>query len=161
MKRILHLLLLLVSVPMLLSACGWRKNCEVAHNDDRTYTLRICTDKKSYDFGEPVHITFTVTNISTETLEWDGGDKPVMDIEAGNAQWSEGQQLTPALTRMTLKPDKSRTIELTWPTPKIDIQEFRGHFPELGPLRFFAWGIVRSRPGTRGSVWVSIAYRRP
>ncbi|HIP96942.1 MAG TPA: hypothetical protein EYH32_06990, partial [Anaerolineae bacterium] len=61
----------------LLAACGPRENCAQSHDprDARTNrytrTLRICTDKKKYDFGEPVHITFTVTNISDETLEFD------------------------------------------------------------------------------------------
>ena len=161
MKRILHLLLLLVSVPMLLSACGPRKNCAESHDPRNTRTLQICTDKKSYDFGEPVHITFTVTNISTETLEFNGGDKAVIDIRIAPEQWSDERELTPAPTQMTLEPDESRTIEWVWPTPEVDIQEFRGHFPEFGPLTFQAFGIVRPRPGTRRSVWMSIAYRRP
>ena len=157
MKTKPWLLLLLALALALLTTCGPKQNCAESHDPRNTRTLRICTDKKKYDFGEPVHITFTVTNISDETLEFDGGDKPVIDIGIAQEYWSDGQELTPELTRVTLEPGESRTIELVWPTPRTDLEALSGY----GALHISVGGYVRPFPGTDRVVGVDVHYRSP
>lgn len=161
MKEKSRLLLLLALALALLTACGTRENCAVSHDPGRTRAFRICTDKRKYDFGEPIHITFTVTNISDETLEWNGGDEPAMDIRITPEHWSDEQELVPELTRMTLEPDESRTIKWVWPTPGTDLSEI-GFPPEGGSTGISVFGTVRPLPGTEdGAVGVHAYYRRP
>jgi len=159
-KRLQWLGLLALLAACLLTACGPKENCAEAHNDDRTYRLGICTDKRKYDFGEPIHITFTVTNISDGTLKFDGGDKPALDIGIAQRYWSDGRELTPDLTQVTLEPGESRTIELVWPTPGTDLEEI-SFPPEGGLTSIGVQGIVRPFPGTDRAVGVYAYYRRP
>lgn len=160
MKANPRLLLLLALALTLLGACGLRKNCEVIHDPRRTRTLRICTDKKKYDFGEPIHITFTVTNLSDETLEFNGGDKAALDIRVEGEHWSDGRELTPELTRMTLEPDESRALNWVWPTPGTDLKKVNPPPPEWGLTSIYVFGLVTPRPGaSRSAVGVTAYYR--
>lgn len=155
--------LLLLLALTLLAACGPKENCAEAHNDDRTYRLHICTDKEKYDFGAPISITFTVTNISDEPLTLDGGDEPAMDIYVEGEHWSDEQGLTLDLTHVTLEPGKSRTLSWVWPTPRTDLKEI-SFPPDAFPpdASIGVDGIVIPRPGASSrTVWVDVYYRRP
>ncbi len=133
---ILILIFLICCIPM--ARVGfelWRPNCETTYNGERTIRSQICTNKKSYDFGEPIYITFTITNVSREPQVLDGGDRSAVDIEIGyedydarkyiNEYWSDDKELTPELTRITLKPGESYTLKWVWPTPRTNMEALR------------------------------------
>ena len=152
MKTKPWLLLLLALALALLAACGPRKNCAESYDDRKTNLARICTNKKEYDFGEPIYITFTVTNVSDEPLVLNGGEKAAIDIRVQGEHWSDGRELAPELTRVTLEPGESRTLEWVWPTARTDLE----------PLKRISgvYGIVRPLPGTRRAVSVDVRYQR-
>jgi hypothetical protein len=163
MRRKIYLLCLLFLVPTFLAACGPRENCAQSHDPRNTRTLRICIDKEKYDFPEPIHITFTVTNISDETIEFNGGDKPALDIRVEGEHWSDGRELTPELTRVTLEPGESRVLNWVWPTSQTDLEELgRGFSPGPGMLSIGVDGIVIPQPNaSRRAVLVYAYYRYP
>ena len=154
--------LLVILVLVLLAACGPRENCMAGHDPLSTHQMRICADKEKYDFGAPIHVTFTVTNISDQPLVLDGGDEAAIDINVKGEHWSSERELTPDLTRVTLDPGESRTLEWVWPTPQTDLEALRVSFGEPGVLSIPVGGLVIPRPGASpGGVWVSAYYRRP
>jgi hypothetical protein len=162
MKRKTCLLLILALALTLLAACGPKENCAEAHNDDRTYRLHMCTDKEKYDFGEPVSIIFTVTNVSDESLTLDGGDEPALDICIRSECWSEGQEMTPELTRVTLESGGSRAITWVWPTADTDLEALERDSPPTSTVGGLVFGSVIPWPdASPRSVWVSVVYRRP
>ena len=155
--------LLIVLASVLLAACGPRENCAQSHDPRNTRTLRICIDKKKYNFGEPIHITFTVTNISDEPFTLDGGDEPAIDIRVEGEHWSDGRELTSELTRVTLEPDESRVLNWVWPTSQTDLEELgRGFSPGPGMLSIAVSGTVKPLPrASRGAALVDAYYRKP
>jgi hypothetical protein len=159
MNRKTCLVLLALALP-LLSACEPRENCAQAYND-RTYRLRICTDKREYDFGAPISITFTVTNFSDETLVLNGGGKPAMDIRVEDEYWSDEQEMTPELTRITLPPDGSHTITWVWPTSRTDLEALGHDFGELRLITISVFGIEFPIPGAEGLIGLLVYYRAP
>lgn len=99
--------------------------CEVNRDGSRTAEYRMCADKKEYRFGEPVHITFTIKNISGDTgrqdfgpIEFGNGVEPAMDIcdDELYACWSNNRTLTDDDKRFTLQLRESRTLTWTMPT---------------------------------------------
>ncbi len=164
---------LIILAPALLISCllttcnGSRaepeENCAEGYNDDKTYLSRICVDKAVYDFGEPVHISFVVTNVSDQPLTWDGGDSAAMDICVRDECWSDEQELALKLTYLTLEPNKSHIVEWVWPTTNTDLKALERHFPPdtstFGPL---VTGSSIPRPGASPrSIWTPIVYHRP
>ncbi|MCP4536057.1 MAG: hypothetical protein GY832_02825 [Chloroflexi bacterium] len=154
----LFLILLTILALWLSDLLGLSKNCDVAHNDRKTYASQICTDKKKYDFGEPIHITFTVTNISDETLDFNGGDKPALDILVEGERWLDERELTSELAHVTLEPGESHILNWVWPTPQTDLEPFKSYpVPSI-----FVFGTEISHPGAlEGDVWVQSYYRNP
>ncbi len=161
-------LLVVTLAPVFLTACLLasepRENCAESHDPRNTRTLRICTDndfRDMYEFGESVYITFTVTNISDERLVLDGGDKPALDICILRECWSDRQELTPKLTRVTLEPGESRILTWTWPTTDIDRDEMINDYGagELTFWSFHAHGVEIPLPGaTKSGVHVLFNY---
>ena len=108
----------------------WRQQhpqpyCLVTQNGSRTIEYKMCTDKKKYQYGEPIHVTFTIRNISGDTgrksfgpLEFGNGTGPAMDIcdPWQHACWSDEQTLTEEDKHFVLKLRESRTLTWTWPT---------------------------------------------
>jgi hypothetical protein len=162
MNRKTCFVLLALALP-LLNACEPRENCAEGHDPLNTHQMRICADKKEYDFGVPISITFTVTNVSDEPLTLDGGDQPALDIDVWREHWSDGQELTPELTRVTLEPGESRTINWVWPTSQTDFRLLINSFPpEGGRLTVRPLGTVIPLPGASPrAVWVDAYYRKP
>ncbi len=160
-------LLVVTLAPVCLTACLLaagepRENCAESHDPRNTRTLQICTDKSEYDFGEPIYITFTVTNISDEPLVWNGGDEPAVDIHVEGEYWSDEQELIIELTQVTLQPGESHTIEWTWPTSQTDLEPLANDFLEEELLSIHIFGTEISHPGASGgAVWVKSYYRRP
>ena len=163
-KKLLTWLSLALALA-LLTTCGPKQNCAESHNDDRTRRSRICTNKKKYDFGEPIYITFTVTNVSDEPLVLNGGEKAAIDIRVQGEHWSDKQELTPETTRVTLEPGESRTIQWVWPTHDTDLEAVKRGFagaPEAGLVGICMFGVVRPLPWYgRGVVGVYAYYRYP
>ena len=86
---------------------------------------KMCTDKQKYQFGEPIHITFTIKNISgdvnqkhSRSLKFGNGTGPAMDIcdPWRYACWSDEQNLTEDDKHFVLRFGESRTLTWTWPT---------------------------------------------
>ena len=164
MKKCLWLpvaILVLASLP----ACGPREHCGESHDSKYTRTLKICTDKETYDCGEPIHITFTITNVSSEDLVLDGGDEPALDIffyvEGYEVSWSDGQDHTSDLTVVTLAPRETRTISWVWPVSEEEWETLGcADRPIWDALHIGVDAIVRHVPGELGAgPYVNIRYR--
>jgi hypothetical protein len=108
----------------------WRQqhpqpHCSVSQDGSRTREYTMCTDKQKYEFGEPIHITFTIKYISRGTglqkyssMEFGNGTGPAMDIcdPWQHACWSDERTLTEEDKHFMLKLRESRTLTWTWPT---------------------------------------------
>ena len=118
----------------------------------------ICTDKAEYQYGEIVHVRFTYTNLRDRPEELNGGSEAAMDICERDVCWSDGQELTPELTRLVLAPGESRTIEWTWPPSQAHLDEWLGK-SWLRWLNVSLNGILRYAPGYRPSaVEIEVKY---
>ncbi len=95
-----------------LAACGPKENCAQSHDPRNTRTLWICINGEKYDFAEPIHITFTVTNISDDPLTLDDGDKPAIDIRVEGEHWSDGRELTPRTNSRNARAGRTPRPEL-------------------------------------------------
>ena len=164
MKKCLWLPVAILALASL-SACGPREHCAEDHDPEYTRTLKLCTDKETYDCGEPTHITFIVTNVSGKDLVLDGGDEPALDVhfttEDYVVSWSDGQDHTSDLTVVTLAPGEARTISWVWPVSEAE-------WETLGCADRATWdllhatvaGTVRPLPGaSRRGPQVNIRYR--
>lgn len=124
---------LLIGVLVCVIAGGvvwWRQQhpqpyCITTQNGSRTIEYKMCTDKERYQFGESIHMTFTIKNISGDTdrkyfgpLEFDNSTGPAMDICDPwlHACWSDERNLTEDDKHFVLKLRESRTLTWTWPT---------------------------------------------
>lgn len=108
---------------------GWRWShpqpyCKVEQSPG-FLEYEMCTDKKEYQLGDPIYVTFTIKNISAdadrqEQAAWEFGNgvDPAMDIcePWGNICWSDEQILAEDDRHFVLKPQESHTLTWTWPT---------------------------------------------
>ncbi len=130
MKRKELWISLLIGVALCVVAGGvvwWKPTqayCKVEQNPG-FLEYKMCTNKKEYQFGEPVYITFTITNIRDDPaqpnygpVEFGNGTDPVMDIcdDELYACWSNNQTLTDDDKHFTLEPGESHTLMWTMPT---------------------------------------------
>ena len=156
-------------VGVLVLACvliSWPKeHCAEDHDPGYTLPAKICTDKETYDCGEPTRITFTITNVSGEDIVLDGGREPALDLivyfDNEEIHWSDGQDHTSDLTVVTLAPGETRTISWVWPVSEAE-------WEALGCADRATWdllhatvaGTVRPLPGaSRRGPQVNIRYR--
>lgn len=154
--------LLIVAAVLLLTACDQSKeNCEQKDGPEHTWQAKICTDDDRYDFGEPIRITLTVANVSNQPLTLEGGDRPALDIRVQGQNWSDGKELTPDLTRVSLEPGESRTLEWVWPTPATDLEALEGLLVEQSQLSIGVYGLLATGSGPPETVWVYAYYRAP
>src|SRR3989304_2548044 len=97
-KKMITLLLLLVSLTLLLNGCSLFSgpNCDsgterrpgdlVTGQKPADATIAtLCTDRTDYNKGDTVHMTFTVKNALDEQIVLDGGQPPVLNICVGAA----------------------------------------------------------------------------
>ena len=116
----------------------------------------MCTDKQKYQFGEPIHVTFTIKNISGDAdqqysgpLEFGNGVDPAMDIcePWEHTCWSDRQTLTEDDKHFVLKLRESRTLTWTWPaTPeqldRVTEQRFQSNphtCPSMSMDGYWTW----------------------
>lgn len=133
MKRKRIWISLLVGMLVCVVAGGgvwWRRQhpqsyCEVSPNGGHTIEYRMCIDKNEYQFGESIHVTFTIKNINDDVdqpdfgpLEFGNGTGPAMDIcdPWQHACWSDERTLTEDDKHFVLELWESRTLTWTWPT---------------------------------------------
>lgn len=116
----LSLVLTLLLLAGLAVCCTQRENCKVTHNGDQTEEYRMCTDEKRYHFGEAVHVSFTITNISDHPLEFGDGSGPAIDIcDLWKMCWSTGRELTDEQKHFVLQSGESRTLEWSWSPSQV------------------------------------------
>ena len=148
MKNSLWLLVtILILVSLLACESPERENCAEDHDPEYTHTVRLCTDKDTYDFGEPVHITCTVTNVSDETIVFDGGEEPALDIQYGEAKWSDGQEPSSDLTVVKLAPGETRTLIWVWSVSEAQLEPIRNaHYDPFGKLKISPKAVIMPLP---------------
>ncbi len=111
--------------------------------------------------GDKITIRATVTNKGSRTQVIELQDQPVLDIWVGSAtsvlaRWSDGKTLTPELTRLELKPNESKTIEMDWlivQPPSGTVLSFQAplvYSPRFPPLRPSVLVSVSVCPGPFG-----------
>ncbi len=116
----------------------------------------LCTDKATYQYGEPVQISFTLTNMANKAETLDGGDKPAIDIRhQGYRYWSEENQST-AATKITLEAGSVYTIEWRWIPEQAFLTKLFPKWP--APSSVFFDGIVRYEPDDERLYWFSVKY---
>jgi hypothetical protein len=120
----IFLALALLLIAGLVVWCTRRENCKSFQDGSQVTESRMCTDKERYRFGEAVHVSFRITNISDHSLEFGDGSGPAMDI-CGPWQrcWSDGRELTDEQKHFVLRPGESRTLEWTWPPSLTYVEE--------------------------------------
>jgi hypothetical protein len=82
-----------------------------------TATLTLTTDKTSYSAGDPVHMTLTETNNTTQRITFTDG--PSADgfyvTQNGATVWRSNAGFQPMFLRLvTLQPGQSLTFSATW-----------------------------------------------
>jgi len=166
-KKMITLLLLLVSLTLLLNGCSLFSgpNCDsgterrpgdlVTGQKPADATIAtLCTDRTDYNKGDTVHMTFTVKNALDEQIVLGDGQRPVMDMCVEQNQClSHSQSEVAQLTRLVLEPGQSHTIQWDWPTPDVNLPEALG---QINVVTLDAYRI-RLDKGT-GSVFVQFNY---
>ena len=134
------------------------ENCRTA--SDHEHGLQICTDKAEYHYNETVYVRWTITNVSEEVLEFDGGSRPAMDIcDSWGTCWSDSQRLTPEQMRIVLEPGEAHTIEWTWPPSPTYIEDQAINPGEPGYIYLSLGGKLRRRPNDEArSYGIAVKY---
>jgi hypothetical protein len=144
-KKMLTRLLLLASLTLLLSGCSVFSflsgpNCDsvtvrrsgnlaTGRKPADATNAKLCVDRTEYNTGDTVHMTFTVKNLLDEQIVIGNDQQPVMDLCVEKSQClSQSQPEVAQLTRLTLEPGQSHTIQWDWPTPDVNLPE------ALGPI---------------------------
>lgn len=80
--------------------------------------LQIWASSNCVQPGDKINLRATLTNNGTQTQSVELNEQSVLDIIIRNqgpvVRWSDGKPFTPDLTRLTLKPGESKTIEMDW-----------------------------------------------
>ncbi len=81
--------------------------------------LSLTTDKPAYAAGEPVKITFTLTNLSDQEVQLRFTSSLQFDIVVSRNEtevwrWSNGRMFSMMLTTMVLKPQSSKRYTAVW-----------------------------------------------
>ncbi len=160
-KCVVWLLLALLLIAGTAAGCKAaepKENCRTA--SDHEHKLEICTDKVKYYYDETVYVHWTITNVSEEVLEFNGGSRPAMDIcDSWGACWSDSQKLTPEQMRIVLEPGEAHTIEWTWPPSPTYIEDRAINPSPSGGVVVFLDGELRRRPNDEvRSYGISVKY---
>jgi len=159
----LSLALTLLLVAGLAVWCTQRENCNVGQDGSRAREYRMCTDKKRYYFGETVHVSFSITNISDHPLEFGDGSGPAMDIcGQWHRCWSNGRELTDEQRHFVLQPGESRTMDWTWPPSLTYVEEELATLYGGGAVPLDLRGCYMTWKGnTHCGSYIYIRYGRP
>ena len=140
--------------------CTHRQNCKVTRDGDQSREYRMCTDKKRYRFGETVHVSFTITNISDHPLEFGDGSGPAMDIcDLWKMCWSSGRELTDEQKHFVLQPGESHTLGWNWSPSQVATERIATS-PGGGAVPVDLRGKL-NRGGTMSGPAVYFRYGRP
>ncbi len=103
-------------------------NCAREQRAAGDLELQICTDKRDYQYGEPVQVRWQIRNISDSSITLDGGTAAAMDVHiaewdlplgaeypvaSGEERWSDAHSYE---TQITLAPGETHLVEWQWPT---------------------------------------------
>jgi hypothetical protein len=112
-------------ILMVVGACDLFPRPVVDKKDDGEIWGKVVANKKEYEKGETVEITFTIKNTSNETVILERDDKPVQDILLISSpdvklRWSEetGHQIK----KLRLKPGETSSIE--WKLNDLDTNSY-------------------------------------
>jgi hypothetical protein len=82
------------------------------------FAVKLWASTACADRDETVTLRATVTNTDSQTHSVELKDQPVLDmiVESHSEvrRWSEGKALGSNLTRLELKPNESKSIEMKW-----------------------------------------------
>lgn len=83
------------------------------------WLVQIWSSKRCADPGDILTVRATVTNTNSQTMRTVKlENQPVLDMVITNgtktARWSDGQVPTPDWNYLELRPNESKTIEMTW-----------------------------------------------
>lgn len=117
---------------------------------------RIITDRAKYRPGQPVHISFVVTNTTNKPVVYNfstGRQYDITLVDAkGRTVWqsSRGVMFTQQLTRLSLKPGQHKTYALVW-----NGHPFGNHRLAPGVYTLNARMTSEDRPAVTGGVVVN------
>ncbi len=158
----LRLILALLALSFLLLGCLSKPVSSTSGVDiGGTLLVEIWASSDCTRPGDKITIRATVTNKGSRTQVIELQDQPVLDIWVGSAtsvlaRWSDGKALTPELTRLELKPNESRMIEMDWVVAQPasgTVLSFQAPFvysPRFPPLRPSVLVSVSVCPGPFG-----------
>jgi hypothetical protein len=119
----------ILTLVVLLASCGPPTDLpppqseETARGTDGYVGLELRIDRKILKTGDVAHIRFNVTSRIKDVMIYESKDKPVLDIEITRTSglevlttWSR-QNPDKVLHRLELKPDETRTLDMTWTVP--------------------------------------------
>lgn len=111
LKRVASLATIIL---MVVGACDLFSRPVVDKNDDGEILGKIVANKKEYEKGETVEVTFTINNTTHETIVLERDYEPVQDILLISSpdvklRWSE--ETDHQMNKLRLKPGETSTIE--------------------------------------------------
>ncbi len=91
----------------------------VASGESGDLQLTMTTDKTTYSLGEPVNLTMTITNISTQTISfthsgYDFDFQVTNDTNNQIYQWSNFKAFPDIITITQLQPGENISANFTW-----------------------------------------------
>lgn len=129
MRTTLVLLWLFISLVVLTSCVGPSFPNRNTNLLGSGLLLEIWVNTTDAEVGTPIQIRYTVTHTGDQTRVVELADRPVMDIvisfqswqtqQRTVTRWSDGQEITEELRRMSWEPGESKTLEMTWVVPEL------------------------------------------
>ena len=109
---------------------GWIVAASWSRGQDQSIRLSLATNKASYDRGEQVELTLTVTNAGKEpaALSFRSAkqyDFIIKEDEKELWRWSQGRMFAQALTTLTLQARESKSFPVVWPQTSRDGSQIR------------------------------------
>lgn len=121
-KIVLSLLLFCLDLFSFTACVDTSRQPEIATSQlTGVYAIELWSEHEFYEFGEPVNLRATLTNVSTDTITFEGksGTTPVLDINVRAADWPGHEEriwskenLNQVKHLVTLAPQESYII--TW-----------------------------------------------
>lgn len=112
-------------ILMVVGACDLFPRPVVDKKDDGEILGKIVANKKEYEKGDTVEVTFTIKNTSNETVILERDDKPVQDILLISSpdiklRWSE--ETDNKLLKLKLEPGGTSIIK--WTLKDLDTNSY-------------------------------------